>query len=95
MVFGIEDPMLAFDVPVFEWDDNHPDVPARIEGYQFRVGLLTQMLYALIRNKRALLTGHTGTGKTTLIEQIASYLGWPVCRINLAARHGSAGSGGP
>lgn len=82
-VFGIDDPMLAFDVPVFEWDDAHPDVPARIEGYQFRVGLLTQMLYALIRNKRALLTGHTGTGKTTLIEQIASYLGWPVCRINL------------
>ena len=82
-VFGSRSKVLDFDVPVFVWDGVHPDVPAVIEDYQFRPNLLAEVLYALVGNKRAMLTGHTGTGKTTLIEQVCALLGWPVARVNM------------
>jgi cobaltochelatase CobS len=40
------------------------------------------VLYALITNQRAYLHGHTGTGKTTLVEQVGAFLFWPVMRVN-------------
>jgi len=82
-VFGSRAKVLDFDVPVFQWDGEHPDVPAVIEDYQFRPELLAQVLYSLVGDKRAMLTGHTGTGKTTLIEQVCALLGWPVARVNM------------
>jgi len=71
-----------FDVPVWEWDGEHPHVPEVDEGYVFRPFELFRVLYALLTNQRAYLHGHTGTGKTTLIEQVAARLKWPFMRIN-------------
>lgn len=72
----------SFDVPVWEWDGIHPDVPAKDPHYIFREDLLIDALYAIISNQRMYLQGHTGSGKTTLIEQIAAHLNWPFARIN-------------
>ena len=71
-----------FDVPVWEWDGIHPDVPAKDPYYIFREDLLVKALYAILSNQRMYLQGHTGSGKTTLIEQIAAHLNWPFARIN-------------
>ncbi len=51
--------------------------------YVFRKDLLTYVLYALEnKNERVLLTGPTGAGKTSVIEQTAARLNLPVTRIN-------------
>lgn len=71
-----------FEVPAWEWDGPHPDVPKVDENYIFRPHLLNRCLYALITNQRAYFQGHTGSGKTTLIEQVAAHLNWPFARIN-------------
>lgn len=73
---------LSMDIPVWEWDGPHPDVPAIDEHYIFREDLLIKTLYAIITNQRMYLQGHTGAGKTTLIEQVAAHLNWPFTRIN-------------
>jgi|GEM_PF-4805245 len=72
----------ALDVPTFEWDGVHPHVPEIDEGYIFRPQELWQALYAIITNQRAYFAGHTGSGKTTLIEQVAACLCWPFMRVN-------------
>lgn len=72
----------SFDVPVWEWEGDHPHVPEVDEGYVFRPFELLRVLYAIITNQRCYLHGHTGTGKTTLIEQVAARLNWPFMRVN-------------
>lgn len=71
-----------FTVPSWEWDGVHPEVPAKDPFYIFREELLLRALYAIESNQRMYLQGHTGSGKTTLIEQIAAHLNWPFKRIN-------------
>lgn len=71
-----------FEVTAWEWEGVHPMVPKADASYIFRPELVTRVLYALETNQRAYLQGHTGTGKTTLIEQVASRLGYPTMRIN-------------
>lgn len=73
---------LDFQVPFWEWDGPHPDVPAIDEDYIFREKLLVDALYAITSNSRMYLQGDTGSGKTTLVEQIAARLNWPFGRIN-------------
>jgi len=48
----------------------------------FRPFELLRVLYAVMTNQRCYLHGHTGTGKTTLIEQVAARLNWPFMRVN-------------
>lgn len=79
---GIFKKSLSLEIPTWEWDGPHPMVPEKQEDYIFREDLLLRVLYAIIKNKRMYLHGHTGSGKTTLIQQVCAYLGWPVVRIN-------------
>lgn len=74
--------MLAFEVPVWEWDAPHAHVPAIDPDYVFRPAHLVAFLWAVNTNKKAWLSGHTGTGKSTLVEQICARLRWPVLRVN-------------
>lgn len=73
---------LTMEVPVWEWDGPHPDVPKVDANYIFREELLLRAIYAVLTNQRMYLQGHTGSGKTTLIEQLAAHLNWPFMRIN-------------
>ena len=84
-VFGITGAAKAqfdFNIPVWEWDGVHPHVPVIDPSYIFRPEELLRGLYALLTNQRAYFYGHTGTGKTTLIEQMAARLLWPFMRVN-------------
>lgn len=71
-----------FDVPYWEWDGVHPHVPAKDPNYIFRALELTRVVYSIVTNQRMYLHGHTGTGKTTLVEQVAAHLNYPFTRIN-------------
>ena len=71
-----------FDVPAWKWDGDHPHVPEVDEGYIFRPFELMRLLYAVLGNHRCYLHGHTGSGKTTLVEQVAARLKWPFMRVN-------------
>jgi len=84
-VFGITGAaktQFDFNIPVWEWDGVHPHVPVIDPSYIFRPEELLRGLYALLTNQRAYFYGHTGTGKTTLIEQMAARLLWPFMRVN-------------
>lgn len=80
---GAKSDKLGFNVPSFKWDAPHPMVPAIDPNYVFRIEHLISFLYALSNNKNAWLYGHTGTGKTTFVEQVAARLGYPVMRVNM------------
>lgn len=71
-----------WEIPCWEWEGKHPQVPVADPHYIFRKQELVPVLYALVTNQRAYLQGHTGSGKTTLIEQVAAVLNWPFIRIN-------------
>lgn len=73
---------LDFEVTCFEWEHAHPLVPAVDESYIFRPELVAAMLYSLMTNEPTWIVGHTGTGKTTLVEQLCARMNWPVMRIN-------------
>ena len=79
---GVAAQSFDFDVPVWEWDGPHPHVPEVDPNYQFQGTVLLRILYAILTNKRVYLHGHSGTGKTTHIEQVAALLQWPFMRVN-------------
>lgn len=84
-VFGITGAAKSsfdFDVPVWNWDGDHPHVPEIDTKYIFKPEILMRVLYAINANERAYLHGHTGSGKTTFIEQVAARLNWPFARVN-------------
>lgn len=78
----------SFSVPTYEWSAPHPHVPAVDPGYIFRPHELLRLLFAITSNKRAYLHGHSGTGKTSLVEQVAARLGLPFQRINFDSEIG-------
>ena len=80
---------LDFDIPTLVWKNSngdvvrHPQCPMPDETYQFRMYMLIKFLSAIKFGHNPWLHGHTGTGKTTFIEQVASRVGFPVERLNL------------
>jgi cobaltochelatase CobS len=56
-------------------------VPALDTAYVFQEDLARQVLISLKENEKILLVGPTGCGKSTLIEQLAARLNWPVVRV--------------
>lgn len=69
-------------VPVLEWAFNHPSVPEIDEDYIMRPEAIDPLIYALLANKRIWFYGHTGTGKSSLVDQAAARIMYPVVRIN-------------
>ena len=71
-VFDLTDPLLDFEIDCWEWDDVNPLVPVYDGNYLFDVNVLADLLWAREHNKNAWMVGDTGTGKTTLTEQICA-----------------------
>lgn len=71
-----------FEVPYFEWDGKHPDVPAIDAHYVWRPKILQRLLYSLVYDKKPFLTGDTGTGKTTAVQQLAARINFPFFRVS-------------
>jgi cobaltochelatase CobS len=77
-VFGID---IDMKVPAFsEPSENVPDIDAT---YCFDKETTLAILVAFAHNRRLLIQGYHGTGKSTHIEQVAARLNWPCIRINL------------
>jgi cobaltochelatase CobS len=76
--FGLD---VDWDVPGFSQD--HPNVPAIDENYQFDHDTTMAVLAGFAHNRRVMIQGYHGTGKSTHIEQVAARLKWPCVRINL------------
>jgi cobaltochelatase CobS len=77
-LFGIDS---DFQVPVFDELDEH--VPEIDPAYQFNAPVTLALLAGFARNRRVLLQGLHGTGKSSHIEQVAARLNWPCVRVNL------------
>lgn len=60
-------------------------VPEIDPSYEFPTEDTKIAIMGLVNGDNVLIHGHTGTGKTTLIEQIAARLNWQVVRINFDA----------
>jgi cobaltochelatase CobS len=77
-LFGIPSTLA---VPCFEAANAH--VPERDPAYRFQPEVTQAILTGLATNRRVLIQGRHGTGKSTHIEQVAARLNWPCVRINL------------
>lgn len=74
----------SFDVPVYDYGDKkHADVPEIDPDYEFDMKVLGPLLWGLVNNKPVYIQGHTGTGKTSIVHQVAARLGWPIVRVNM------------
>ena len=60
-----------------------PNVPLRDDSYRFDRETTLAILAGFADNRRVMVQGFHGTGKSTHIEQVASRLNWPCIRINL------------
>jgi len=77
-VFGIDTDLEA---PAYSSAEEH--VPDLDPDYIFDRDTTLAVLAGFIKNRRVMVTGYHGTGKSTHIEQIAARLNWPCVRINL------------
>ncbi|MBX6324206.1 MAG: cobaltochelatase subunit CobS [Rhodospirillaceae bacterium] len=76
--FGLDCDM---QVPAFSQPSEH--VPDIDEAYRFDHDTTLAILAGFAYNRRVLIQGYHGTGKSTHIEQVAARLNWPCIRINL------------
>jgi cobaltochelatase CobS len=68
-------------VPVFADTDDH--VPTLDPDYVFDRDTTLALLAGFMHNRRVLLQGRHGTGKSSHVEQVAARLNWPCVRVNL------------
>jgi len=76
--FGLD---VDMTVPGFSAADDH--VPEIDPTYQFERDTTLAILAGFKHNRRVMIQGYHGTGKSTHIEQVAARLNWPCVRINL------------
>ena len=76
--FGIDAKM---KVPAFSTRTEY--VPDRDPAYKFDRETTLAILAGFAFNRRVMIQGYHGTGKSTHIEQVASHLNWPCIRVNL------------
>src|SRR3954467_12044350 len=77
-LFNIDSDM---EVPAFSQASEHtPDLD---KDYLFDRDTTLAIIAGFAYNRRVIVTGYHGTGKSTHIEQVAARLNWPSVRINL------------
>ncbi len=77
-VFGVDTTMV---VPAYSKRTEH--VPEVDESYVFDPQTTLAILAGFAHNRRVMIQGYHGTGKSTHIEQVAARLNWPCIRVNL------------
>jgi cobaltochelatase CobS len=76
--FGLDSDM---EVPAFSIAEDH--VPDIDEAYCFDHDTTLAIIAGFSHNRRVMIQGYHGTGKSTHIEQVAARLNWPCIRVNL------------
>ncbi len=77
-VFGIDSDLV---VPAYSKATEH--VPTIDKDYLFDKNTTLAILAGYAHNRRVMVTGYHGTGKSTHIEQVGARLNWPTVRVNL------------
>ena len=77
-VFNLD---IDMDIPAFSSSSEY--VPDRDDSYIFDHDTTLAILAGFAYNRRVMVQGYHGTGKSTHIEQIAARLNWPCIRVNL------------
>ena len=77
-VFGIDVDMI---IPAFSQASDYAPTPD--PNYQFDHDTTIAILAGFAHNRRVMVQGYHGTGKSTHIEQVAARLNWPCIRVNL------------
>ncbi|NKB29441.1 MAG: cobaltochelatase subunit CobS [Rhodobacteraceae bacterium] len=77
-VFGIDSEM-----PVKGFAERTDRVPEVDTTYKFDPETTLAILAGFAHNRRVMIQGYHGTGKSTHIEQVAARLNWPCVRVNL------------
>ena len=77
-VFGFESDLEA---PCYAQRTEH--VPDFDPDYLFNRDVTLAILAGFKHNRRVMIQGYHGTGKSTHIEQVAARLNWPCVRVNL------------
>src|SRR5689334_1514718 len=77
-VFGVD---VSMKVPAFSKPNEY--VPDLDPAYRFDRETTLAILAGFAHNRRVMIQGYHGTGKSTHIEQVAARLNWPCIRINL------------
>ncbi|SDX44780.1 cobaltochelatase CobS subunit [Roseicitreum antarcticum] len=77
-VFGIDS-----DMSVRGFADATDRVPAADPTYKFDPDTTLAILAGFAYNRRVMIQGYHGTGKSSHIEQVANRLNWPCVRVNL------------
>src|ERR1041385_4790785 len=76
--FGLD---VAMTVPAFSQPNEY--VPDLDTAYVFDRETTLAILAGFAHNRRVLIQGYHGTGKSTHLEQVAARLNWPMVRVNL------------
>ena len=79
-LFGIDS-----DMQVMGYAEPDPHVPPLDPDYLFDRNTTLAILAGFAFNRRVMVQGYHGTGKSTHIEQVAARLNWPTVRVNLDA----------
>jgi len=77
-VFGVDT-----DMPVKKFEERSERVPEIDPTYKFDPETTLAILAGFSHNRRVIIQGYHGTGKSTHIEQVAARLNWPCVRVNL------------
>jgi cobaltochelatase CobS len=77
-LFGID-----CDLKVPAFSERDPHVPEIDDAYRFNPDVTLAILAGFAFNRRVMVQGLHGTGKSTHIEQVAARLNWPCMRVNL------------
>ena len=72
---------IDMQVPAFSTPSEY--VPDRDDNYVFDQDTTLAILAGFAYNRRVMIQGYHGTGKSTHIEQVAARLNWPCIRVNL------------
>ena len=71
------------DMKVMAFKEPNEYVPNVDESYKFDKNTTLAILAGFSHNRRVMIQGYHGSGKSTHIEQVAARLNWPCIRVNL------------
>ncbi|MBU6378973.1 MAG: cobaltochelatase subunit CobS [Gammaproteobacteria bacterium] len=74
---------VALDMMVPAFRERSEYVPSIDPAYHFDPDTTLAILAGFAHDRRVMIQGYHGTGKSTHIEQVAARLNWPLIRINL------------
>ena len=74
---------IDIDLKVMAFKEPNEYVPSIDESYKFDKNTTLAILAGFAHNRRVMIQGYHGSGKSTHIEQVAARLNWPCIRVNL------------